>query len=133
MAVNPNVDERRYDFPWKEATTPGETRLVGYTVREKQLDGSFINASTFASYTDWEMYCFEKLGDGGIDQASRQTAAIFYIPIANINVAAPPLALVTCSNAKTALVTPGLRFHELWAKVSGEWTRLSYGDFPFVA
>ena len=131
--ANPNIDERRYDISWKEATTPGETRLINYTVREKQSADVFTNATTFAIYTEWEFYCFDKLGDGGVDQATRQARAIFYVAAASINVVTPPNALVTCPAASTALVIPGMRAHELWAKVSGEWSRLSYGNFPFNA
>lgn len=132
MAVNPNLDERRYDIPWKEAITPGEYRLLGYTVREKQLNGSFVNASSFGVYTEWEFYAFDKLGDGGNTQASRQAAAIFFVAAASIGVSGPPLATVPLSEANTALILPGMRAHELWAKISGNWSRLSYGDLPVV-
>lgn len=131
---NPNVDERRSDIRQREALTPGEGKLIRYTVREKQADGTFVNAPNFTAYTEWEFYCFERLGDGGVSQATRQAAAIFYVVAASIAVGVVPYATVTVSEANTALIADkvGLRAHELWAKVSGVWSRLSYGDLPFV-
>ena len=131
MAVNPNVDERRYDIPLKEATAPGEARLIRYSVREKQVAGTFIPAASFATYTEWECYVFDKLGDGGETQAIRRANSIFYVVAADINVGAVPYAIASCTELQTALVKPGMRAHELWAKVNGKWTRLSFGDFPF--
>lgn len=129
---NPNIDERRYDVPLREALTPGEAKLLRYTVREKQTNGTFISAANFGAYTEWEFYCFERLGDGGVDQASRKAAAIFWRAAANISVGTAPYAIVDIVEANTALVTVGVRAHELWAKVNGRWARLSYGDLPFV-
>lgn len=134
MPVNPNIDERRYDVPMREALTPGEARLIRYSVREKQTDGSFLPAANFGAYTEWEFYCLEKLGSAGIDQASRRSGSLFYLTGASINVGTPPYAVVSLDTPDTVLIGAkvGMRAHELWAKVSGSWTRLSYGDLPFV-
>lgn len=132
--ANPNLDERRYDVPLKEALTPGEAKLIRYTVREKQTNGTFISAPNFGAYSDWEFYCFERIGDGGVSQVARQTAAIFYLSGASISTGTAPYAIVDVIETNTALVGAkiGMRAHELWAKVNGRWTRLSYGDLPFV-
>jgi hypothetical protein len=128
--TNPNVDERRYDISEREKTTPGELRRIRYSVREKQANGSFLAAPNFATYTDWECFIFGKLGDGGVTSATRITAAKIYVPTGSINVAVPPYAIATLTEAQTAILEPGMRYHELWAKVNTFWTRLSYGEFP---
>lgn len=132
MAVNPNIDERRYDIPLKEATVAGEQRKIRYTVREKQLAGTFINAASFATYSEWECFIFDKLGDGGKTSAERQAAALIYVATASISVVAVPYAIATLSSTATQSLKAGMRAHELWAKVNSEWTRLSYGEFPVV-
>jgi len=124
------VDERRYDIPRTEACTPGEARSIRYSVREK-TNGVFAAATSFAAYSDWEFYLYDKLGDGGLDQTARQAAAIFYVEAASFTLSAP-YATVPMTEAQTALVNPGMRAHELWVKIGGAWSRVSYGDVPFV-
>jgi hypothetical protein len=126
------VDERRSDVPTSEARTPGEAITVRFTVREKQSDGSYLDASAFTGYADWEFYLLATLDAAG-PTAAQLLAADILGGNATITPGTAPLVDVAIAEADSANVPIGLRAYELWATVDGSRTRLAFGTIPFVA
>ncbi len=125
------VDERRYDISAKYAIARGEYRSIRYTVREK-VGGVWTNVSTFTPFTEWEFYCLDRLGtDKTLTQVGRQTASIFYVAVGAMTLSVPYVT-VPMTELQTAMPSVGTRAHELWVKINGNWSRVSFGDLPFV-
>lgn len=124
------ADSRRYDFSRADARTAGEDFEITFTVREKQSDGSYLNAASFAAYSGWVCYLFDDYRDAGGTAAERSTAAI---ASGAVTPGTPPSITVAYTALQTANVRPGDRWYELWATVSSKLTRLAYGILPFNA
>lgn len=127
-------DLRRFDIPRTKAPTPGEDFTIDFTVREEQADGSFVNATSFASYSDWKFYVFDDLRDAGGTAAERGSAAIYSRTDGGNGIAegTPPAVSVTSPGSLSAQVTPGERGYELWATAGAATKRVAYGTIPFV-
>lgn len=126
------ADRRRYDVPIDDACTPGEARNLRYTVKEG-AEGAETNVTDFSDYTEWECYVFPSLEAGGSSQAVRRANATFYVEADDMDVTTEPYVVVPMTAEQTALVDAGFPGHELWVKIDGAWTRVSYGTLPFVA
>lgn len=127
-------DPRRYDFPEEDAFTRGEVWDIEISVREKQEDGTYDPAASFAAYSDWEFYVFPGLERSktnepiGPSQANRQRDALFYLTVgAGLTVGTPPEITLQASIAQSSLVPAGWRGYHLWAKVNSNWKRLAHG------
>ncbi len=125
-------DLRRSDISRARAATPGEDYVISFTVREEQADGSFIQAVSFAGYSDWALYVFDDLRDAGASAVARGSAAIYTLSGSNFDVTTAPNAVATAAGSVTALVAPGDRGYELWATANSLTKRLAYGTLPFA-